>query len=90
MGTPRLSASVDQMSNVQRAASCGGAIAHVGAREKEDCRSNAAQSGAIALTVVTQVAFSSGIEPLFASGGDTGPVCFEDVAQQVLFAQLPG
>jgi hypothetical protein len=90
LGTPRASASVDQMRNVQRTASCGDAIAQDGAREKENCRSNEAKSGAIAPTVATPAAFSSGADWLFARGGDTGPVCFEDVAQQVLFAQQPG
>jgi hypothetical protein len=78
------------MRNVQRTASCGDAVAQDGAREKENCRSNEAQSGAIAPSVATQVAFSSDADPPFARGGDTGPLCFEDVAQQVLFAQEPG
>ncbi len=90
MGTPRASASVDQMSNVQRTASCGDAMAQDEEREKENCRSNEAQFGAIAPSVVTQVAFNSGADWLFTRGGATGPVCFEDVAQQLLLAQEPG
>jgi hypothetical protein len=88
MGTPRALAPVDQMRNVQRTESCGEAIAHDRVREKES-RSNETQSGAIAFSVPTQVAFNSTAEPFFASGWERGAIFFE-VAQQVLFAQQPG
>jgi hypothetical protein len=68
MGTPRASAPVDQMRNVQRTASCGAAIAHDGVRGKEDCRSNETYPGATAVIVAMQVAFNSDPEALLASG----------------------
>ena len=89
MGTPRASASVDQMRNVQRTASCGAITAHDGVREEESCRSNKTQPGAIALRVATQVALNSNPEALFASSWEAGAVFFCDVAQQLLFAQQP-
>jgi len=88
MGTPRALEPVDQMRNVQRTASRG-AIAHDRLREKESCRSNETQSGAIAFSVTAHVALNSGAELFFASGWETGAVFFE-VAQQVLLAQQPG
>jgi hypothetical protein len=87
---PERLAPVDQMRNVQRTASCGGADAHDVAREGENWRSNETQSGAIALRVATQVAFNSDPEALLASGWETGAVFFFEVVQQVLFAQQPG
>ena len=90
MGTPRASASVDQMRNVQRTASRGATIAHDAAREKEDCRCNERYPGAIAVRIATQVAFNSDPDGLFASGWEIGAVFFFDVAQQALFAQQPG
>ena len=90
MGTPRASASVDQMRNVQRTASRGATIAHDGAREKEDCRCNERYPGAIAARIAMQVAFNSDPAAPFASGWEIGAVFFFDVAQQALFAQQPG
>src|ERR1700736_1984913 len=89
MGTPRASASVDQMRNVQRTASRGVTIALDDVREKESCRSNETYPGAIALRIATHVAFNSDPEALFASGWETGAVFFVDVAQQALLAQQP-
>ncbi|HYR23590.1 MAG TPA: hypothetical protein VEP30_11785 [Chthoniobacterales bacterium] len=77
------------MRNVQRTASCGDVSGHDDVRTKESCRSNEAHSGAIALRVATQVAFSFKRAALFASGWETGALFFE-VAQQVLLAQQPG
>jgi len=90
MGTPRALTPVDQMRNVQRAASCGGTTAHDCARDKESCRSNETYPGAPAVIVAMQVAFNSDPEALLASGWEIGEVFFRDVAQQVLFAQQPG
>ncbi len=45
--------------------------------------------GRIVANDCAHVAFSSGVELLCASGSDVGAV-FDDVAQQVLFAQQPG
>jgi len=56
------------MRNVQRTASCGGAIAHDGAREKENCRSKEKESGQVTVTVAAEAAFNSDPEELFASG----------------------
>ena len=89
IGTPRASASEDQMRNVQRIASCGGAIAHDEVRAKEKCRSSEKQSGEATTAVATQVAFNSEPDALFASGCETG-ADFLEVAQQVLFAQQAG
>jgi hypothetical protein len=77
------------MRNVQRTASCGVASAHDGARERENCRSNGTQAGAIALGIATHVAFNSDPAAPFASGWEIGAVFFFDVAQQALFAQQP-
>jgi hypothetical protein len=88
MGTPRALTPVDQMRNVQRTASCGETSVHECAREKENCRSNRTQCGAIALRVAAKVAFNSELGFL-ASGWEIGAPFFE-VAQQVLFAQQPG
>ena len=90
MGTPRASASGDQMRNVQRTASCGGAIAHDEMRARERCRSNEKQSGEATTTIATQVAFNSKLDVLFASGCEAGAVFFCEVAQQVLLAQQAG
>ena len=90
MGTPRLSASVDQMRNVQRTASCGGAGALDGAHVKENCRSNACPAGTIAPGAGAKLALRSGVEPFLASGCETGAVFFSEVAQQLLLAQDPG
>src|ERR1700687_2992648 len=90
MGTPRASASVDQMRNVQRTASRGAITAHDGAREEESCRSSEAYPGAIAVILAMQVAFNSDPDGLFTSGWKIGAVFFFDVAQQALFAQQPG
>ena len=90
MGTPRASASVDQMRNVQRTASCGETTAHDCARENEGCRSNETYSGATAEIVAIHVAFKSDPEALFASGWEIGASLFFDVAQQVLLAQQAG
>jgi hypothetical protein len=90
MGTPRASVPVDQMRNVQRTASCGGADAHDVAREKEGRRSNEAYPGATAVIVAMQVAFNPGPEAHLASGWEIGALFFFDVTQQVLLAQQPG
>ena len=90
IGTPRASASEDQMRNVQRTASCGGADAHDDVRAKERCRSNEKQSGEATTTIATQVAFNSELDVLFASGCEAGAVFFCEVAQQVLLAQQAG
>ena len=89
IGTPRASASEDQMRNVQRTASCGDAGAHDEVREKERCRSSEKQSGEATTAVATHVAFNSEPDALFASGWEAGAVFF-DVAQQVLLAQQAG
>jgi len=78
------------MRNVQRTASCGDGTAYDEACAKERCRSNEIKSGAIALSITTQGAFNSDAEPFFASGSETGPVVFCEVAQQVLLAQQAG
>jgi hypothetical protein len=88
MGTPRLSEPVDQMRNVQRTASCGGAITQDEVRER-DCRSNEIQRGEVAVNVATAVALNSN-PMLFAKGCDAGAVRFVEVAQHDLFAQQPG
>lgn len=90
MGTPLASASLDQMRNVQRTASCGGEREREVALVEIKCRLMYAGLGMIAAMIVAHVAFNSGAEPLFASGCDAGAVFFCDVAQQVLFAQQPG
>ena len=90
MGTPLASASLDQMRNVQRTASCGGESAREVALVETKCRVMEIGFGIIAAITGAHVAFNSGAEPLFASGCDAGAVFFCDVAQQVLFAQQPG
>src|ERR1700694_3805626 len=89
MGTPPASASLDQMRNVQRAASCGGESVLSATRTKEICRTDGVR-GRIVANNGAHVASSSGVELLFASGSDVGAVFLDDVAQQVLFAQQPG
>ena len=90
MGTPRALKPVDQIRNVQRTASRGDEIVHERVREKESCRSNEKQSGAVAFSVTEQMTFNSGDEPSFASGWEIGPAFFFEVAQQALLAQQPG
>ena len=88
MGTPRALTPVDQMRNVQRAASCGAGIAHDRAHGEKN-RSNGAKPGAVTLRVAAQVAFNSNPPASFARGREIGAVFFE-VAQHVLLAQQPG
>src|SRR5437660_9081349 len=88
MGTPRLSEPADQMRNVQRTASCGGASKHDEMRDS-DCRSNEIQPGEVAVNVATAVALNSN-PMLFAKGCDAGAVRLVEVAQHDLLAQQPG
>jgi len=75
------------MRNVQSSASRGGECAEVAALLGASCSDAAAKFGAITVKTGAHVAFTSGPEPLFASGCATGAVFLGDVAQQVLLAQ---
>jgi hypothetical protein len=77
------------MRNVQRTASCG-ASAQDGARGTENCRSNVASDGAVATAVADPAISSCDEEFVFAKGCVSVPVCLDEVAQHVLFAQEPG
>ena len=90
MGTPRASASLDQISNVQNSASRGGECAvkcgRVWNRTAPPVKLIKADDKHRGGTIV----FVGGRESAFASGCDWGAVFFGDVAQQVLLAQQLG
>jgi hypothetical protein len=67
MGTPRLLKPANQMRNVQRTASCGGAIARDEERGR-DCRSNEIQRGEAAVNLATAAALNSDPAFPFANG----------------------
>jgi hypothetical protein len=48
------------------------------------------RSGTIALIVAANAELNCSAEPLLPSGCEDGAVFFDDVMQQVLFAQQPG
>ena len=89
MGTPRASAFLDQMRNVQSSASRGGELANGAAVWNRNCSAPTSQLGK-GTAATKQVALSCWPESAFASGCDSGAVFFGDVAQQVLLAQQLG
>jgi hypothetical protein len=89
MGTPRASAFLDQMSNVQSSARRGGEFADGAAAWNRNCSAPTSQLEKDR-AVTKQIALSCWPESAFASGCDGGAVFFGDVAQQVLLAQQLG
>ena len=90
MGTPRASASPDQMRNVQSTASRSGRFAGGAVVWNRNCSAPASQVAKGSATAAKQVALSCLPESAFASGCENGAVFFGDVAQQVLLAQQLG
>ena len=90
MDTPRASASLDQMRNVQSSARRGGDFADNDVTWNRNCPAPVSQLEKGSAAAVKQGALSCWLESAFASGCDGGAVFFGDVAQQVLLAQQCG
>ncbi len=87
MGTPRASASLDQMRKVQSSGSRGGDGAAHARSVLVTERSSVKGFGSTANPVGAHIVFVADVESLFASGSDNGAVFFGDVTQQVLLVQ---
>lgn len=86
MGTPRVSASLDQMRRIQVAAKGGGECARTGTAAHA-MGANAKGAGKPRDAVEASASTCCLATPPAASGCEIGPVLFADTAQQVMFAQ---
>ena len=90
MGTPRASASLDQMRRIQISASGGGECATHSALNKTRNLVAASWVAGAAARAGAFVAMLLSSEPAFANGCTDGPVRSWDVSQQALLAQQSG
>jgi hypothetical protein len=88
MGTPRASASVDQMRNVQRSTRAGGGSSEFGAKTKAR-RAAEISTGSGQATATKGTALTSWFA-LLTSDWEGADVRCDDVAQQVRFAHETG
>jgi len=90
MGTPRASASLDQIRNVHSNGSRGGESAANARSVLITERSTVNWLGSTTNPVGAHIVFVADAESLLASGCDEGAVFFGDVTQHVILAQQRG